>query len=557
MLLPSESNTVHIVTETVAQLQKVLVQNDKIESLTVKGEAIDFDLIALVLQRHHLSLRSLCLNGQNRKSPITEGNAKKLADAIKSCSSLETLSIEYFAQDLSLHLLLFPVVISSLKQLTSLSFCGTFLPEWNVKLFSDLNNVRVLNLTYSMKDAEWNRYLLQMLKNSTLEVLILGDSPIGFYQIENLVNLIVSPHNKIRVLEWTPHSYEENWEMSILLRREILPNPERKIIVTREVVKKTLQHNHFLVFCEKLAACKSYINDRAQRLSKTELVFDIKNETFLGINFIAASIQLHAATLQHLTIRINAVEFETPRILYFENLLKALKECHQLQSLRIENFQGAFSKEQVVQLLDVIKSLNLTFLSFNSTFIGPAAFPQLIDIFRLKKLIKIDLTLCGLVNTYAVLNLSVGLSLATTLNEIILGSSPLTSEWLQILRKAVNVPGRTGTTLDWNLTDEATMIIRMDFMCSAIYQGRHEQYPSFACTFARQISKNKPEEPKANPIPKQVNPSPATFLSRKSTKKDEASEGFELQTFIDDPNERLLKVTPTDYGSRNRPGSKP
>lgn len=558
MLLPLESNSAQIVTETIAQLQKALVQNDKIESLTVRGEAIDFALIALVLQRHHLSLRSLCLSGQGRKIPITEDNAKKLADAIKSCSFLEALSIEYFAQDLSIHFLLFPAVLSNLKRLTTLSFCGTFLPEWHVKLFNDLNKLRVLNLTYSMKDAEWNSYLLQMLKNSTLEELILGDSPIGFYQIENLVNLIVSPHNKIRVLDWVPRSYEENREMSLLLGGGILPTPERKITETHEVVKKSPHYNQFLVFCEKLVACKSYLTDRTHKVSRTELIFDIKNEIFLGINFIAANIQLHAATLQHLTIRINAVELETPRVCYFENLLKALTECHQLQSLRIENFQGAFSREQVVQLFDVIKSLNLTFLSFKNTFIGPAAFPQLIDVFRLKKLTEIDLTLCGLVNTYAVLNLSVGLSLATTLNKIILGSSPLTSEWLKILRKAVNVPGRTVTKIDWNLTDEDTMVVRMDYMCTAIYQGMHEQYPSFACTFARQISKDKPEEPKANPTPKQVHSNPVTFLSRKSTKKDEAKEGgFELQTFTDDPNERLLKATPTNYGSGDRSGSKP
>lgn len=467
MLLPDEHGTEERITTT-AELKNLLSCTRPIKSLCIEGAAIEYRMMADVISLHNKSIERLTFYGQGRTGQPQTENANNLITAIEQCSHLQSCTIEHFGNNHLLDRSIALLCCRNLTQLSHLSLEGTHIALLDLTLLPDLSlrsSLKKLNLTGTFYYGHWESFSNELAGNSSIEELILGNTPINLRIVKCISKLVSHKNSVIKKLIWHPPKFETD--------NSSHPLTDNKKIAQSNVddVLNLRAKNHHIA-CQQLDLLQNLIDERNKRRLKMELVFDISNENYLDLNYISGQVSLHSMVLQHLTIRIN-MEKACPALTHIEieNFVTSLKMCQRLRALRIENFQGTFHRYYWHQLMAAIAGLpQLQKLSFRKTYIGQVGMSLISDVLSNNQLETLDLTLCGMISFDDAEHLAHGITSNRSLKEVILDKTPLTLEWLGLLQNAA-AQSKAKPNLTWQFTPKAEMQTKMRLMCSELVQA--------------------------------------------------------------------------------------
>jgi hypothetical protein len=469
-----QSNASYLTVGTVDEIKELSARGRiNLVSLTVRNTAIDFHLLAVVLQNNMQTLKILILNNSGDK--ITDVNFhsfKQFHQALQCCVNLDHLALNHFGHHLFVlqypDIVNFICVTTSLPKLRILSFSGTYFSSIGF-FFNRLRtnkSIKELNLE-NPPDSRALAYFHEVAGNTTLEKLILGQSQIELQYVLTVIKVITQ--GVINVLDWNP---EAGYQTKVSdLKKELSSSDKsdgRKTdhASSYHFTKQQLQLNQYQRAYKLLQEAKK-LTEARQQSPKKNVVIEIPDEEAFDLNLITTTILYHSSVVESLTIRmLNTARHDPSLSSDFELFLNALSQCISLHTLKIETFQSAFWASSVQALFKTISKLPLKFLSFKKTYIGPVGFQCLAQMAEQNKLVEIDLTLSGLVYQTSAEFLAECVS-KTSLQRIILGKSPMTLKWWQMLTKArESNPARP--KIEWQVSHEEEMKTKMRIMLNAL-----------------------------------------------------------------------------------------
>lgn len=470
-----QSNTSYLTVGTVDEIKELSARGRiNLVSLTVRNTAIDFHLLAVVLQNNMQTLKILILNNSGDK--ITDVNFhsfKQFHQALQCCVNLDHLALNHFGHQLFvLHyhdIVNFICVTTSLPKLRILSFSGTYFSSIGF-FFNRLRtnkSIKELNLE-NPPDSRALAYFNEVAGNTTLEKLILGQSQIELQYVLTVIKVVTQ--GVIKILDWNP---EAGYQTKVSdLKKELSSSDKsdgRKTdhASSYHFTKQQLQLNQYQRAYKLLQEAKKLAEARQQGPQKN-VVIEIPDEEAFDLNLITTTILYHSSVVESLTIRmLNTARHDPSLSSDFELFSNALSQCQSLHTLKIETFQSAFWASAIQALFKTISKLPLKFLSFKKTYIGPVGFQCLAQMAKQNKLVEIDLTLSGLICQTSAKLLAECLSKNPSLQRIILGKSPMTLKWWQLLTKACESnPARP--KIEWQVSHEEEMKTKMQIMLNAL-----------------------------------------------------------------------------------------
>lgn len=571
---------------TTTQQLKLLLAEDAppLEALEVEGEGVDFELLAAVLKKNCQSLKKLTLRA-DRKKDIYPAAFQPFASALETCTELTFLAIRNFGRQFANTTSEY-LNVKRLTKLRTLDISDGHLSWWTGTLLSSAleeSNITELHLN-SLVDLHWESFCDLLRKNQNVQKIDFRESTISLSAIHSLIDVITAPACTIMEITWTPKDFYSN-EIDYLKARYAFalprdysdPHSELNTYgLQLDAFKKTGKHDKLKSYQQALSLLEQlqrFLTEKRAGRSKMDLEIEVPDEASLNWNLISAHILLHARAVQHLTIRILNQENGTPYLkdiaaVYFFN---ALKRCTRLRIFKIEKFQEAFCLDDkyVVGLFEALQTLPIEKLSFNRTYIGPTGVESLKPIFKTGKITEIDLTLAAIVSESSVRTLAKSIASCDSLQKIILGRSPLTIAWWQMLDASVK-NHRNPPALEWNITPEKEMDTKMQILCTGIpaYGKKGDERPFVIYEkFCREISdiELKWEQLQAQIQTPESSSTPFPFWSNRTNRNTEEASGMEMSAVPVDARTPLLqsKSKPQQshhYGSLDkatRKGSKP
>lgn len=207
----------------------------------------------------------------------------------------------------------------------------------------------------------------------------------------------------------------------------------------------------------------------SDRRLQMALVINIEHEDNFDLNAINEEISFHSKVLQNLTIKIN-IKNICPKLKYqdVQKFAEAIGNCTKLRLLEIEGFLETFHKTHWQSIFDaMMKLVDLETMSFKKTYIGPVGYHFLRDsLCPTNKISSLDLTLTGMISEDDVESLADVIRLTTSLNRIVLGKSPMTLKWWQLLTSSLE--RKNPPTLVWEHSSQNEMQIQMRIICIAL-----------------------------------------------------------------------------------------
>lgn len=560
---------------TTHQLQSLLSDGTApLEVLDVEGEAVDFELLAAVIKRNCHSLKKIIITGRNTK--VSSEPTQGFPVALEMCTELTFLAIRNFSHYLAD---VYPTLLKNLNRLTklmTLDIRGCALCWWENALddLANNNTITELYLNNALDDDQWVKFSAALSKNRTLQKIDFGESALSLLAVTLLMRVITTPQCTITEIEWSPKDFYSNEQNRFLAYfntsdRWAWRNYQEQLNAHNERLnefKQTGKHFNLNKFQEAqslLQQLQNFLTEKRRHRPKTELVIEIPNEKRVIWEHVSGQILLHAKALQHLTVRFLNLETGCPILdgKTAQVFLNALQQCKHLQTLNMENFMGVLftlSEEHFVALFKILKDLPLKKLSFNRTYIGPVGIEHLKSILSAGKVTEIDLTFAAIVTESSVKELAQGISSCRSLQTVILGTSPLTLGWWQMLDNSVqHHPNRPA--LAWKPTDESVMSTKMEIFtaCLPDYMVK-DMAPSEGALryiilnkFRREISgiEQKWEQLQAQTQTEKSSSTPSPFWSDRT--KKEGSE-MEMSVLPTNPNTPLLQrqaAKAKSYGS--------
>ncbi len=287
-------------------------------------------------------------------------------------------------------------------------------------------------------------------------------------------------------------------------------------------------------------------NPDSNRRMQMQLTINIAHENNFDLKAIAEEISFHSRVLQELTITLNIVE-NSPRPSYndVQKFAEAIRKCTKLRSCKIEDFFATFHKTHWQSIFYAITAASgLETISFRNTYLGPIGYRFAREtLCSLDKLTSVDLTQTAMVTYDDVEDLASLLALNTSLSKVILGKSPMTLEWWQMLNSALD--RKTPPTLVWEPSTQNEMQDQMRKICSALlkqgYSSGMDDASYILSLFIKQTEKFDQE------------------WSAFKAKYDQAATSKLLSpmAFLAKPaNTNISQRTPGNYGT-NQPGPNP
>ncbi len=482
MLEPIQSGS-HAVTSTQALHGLLTVRN--IITLEISDEAIlEFAMITRVITQNRDSLVTLTLNGGSREFTVSSEASEALAGAIQSCQNLRSLTIEHFFNSFRQHIKHFCLCLKDLPGLNELNFQNTFLGEYAtdlLKIIETHTNLREVNLrnTALIYSANWYQVTTTLRNNSSLEVLDLIGNATRLLAVRSVIDGITSASNKIRSLKWCFLELAEgetlHWESDkrVNWQEDKARDAQLVSLLKRvETYRRTGEHlliSDYRIAKDSFAELMVLIAERNDPTSKTELTISISNEYNFNLALLTARIARHTKSLRELNIIVGSIENDNPRFCNqdFTKFINTIRSCTQLCELKLEHLQGTFKGESMAALLRAVASLpRLQVLSLDKTYVGPAGMNVLAELMRKNIITRLVLSLSGFVNNYCFEVLATAIQSNTSLETLILGKSPMTAMWVQILTQGVRTRNsNTPLLLVWTASEKDTMESQMLAMC--------------------------------------------------------------------------------------------
>lgn len=493
--LPNESVIKNGDIATVDELQQLHAQGSiGLTSLQVRNEGIDFNLLAGILRSNATTLKILCINhGDDDKKCSTDDSFQNFTSALTSCVNLDSFALNGFRKELRNYSCNFVTALFRLPRLRVLCLTNTYLGDWGRQFFvglRDNSTIKELHLVHALDRTMWQWYFHLLGDNSTLEKLVLGNSAIKLGYLQSLITVVTSLPS-LKSLDWTPDGFYKNkayyWineypNFSEIYRKHVMGESLADLVASDKVKyeQELSEHNQA---CQLLQEVQKFINER-NGTRKMEVIIELPDERSVDFTLIGSTALLHSAVLQNLTIRMSTIEKNAPftSAQQFEVFLNMLGQCQRLRSLKIETFQNTFTPTMLKALFKVLETLPLETLSFNKTFIGPVGVECLISLCKQNKLVEVDFTLIGLIHKKSVEDLSRCIKTTTSLRTIMLGKSPLTLTWWQILSDAA-ASNRSHPELQWQVTNEEAMKGKMKVLCMALHYDEEARYYARDITF--------------------------------------------------------------------------
>lgn len=512
----TEQSTEVTVTK-ISQLEELLsAENSELYCLKIHGmAAAKLLLISRVIEKYKDSLQVLEMRGDYQVY-FAEQQVKALADALSRCQKLTKLSILNYKSA-------FRNEIQHLErclmggELEELSFNNTSLPanykqiQFLIPCIEKSKSLRVLDLTHSLETGSSGCHLIfTALKSSiSLQQVILGPSPICYLDLNQLrVSLLSS---SIKTIWWNPpanYFANENqirrlqpnfrgWDSGMVIPQvELLNEPKQD--GNSEYAFEQQKHQNCLIQLERL---KKDLADREKPSTETKLTFVGKNEFDFDFASIIWQIWQHRNTLQELTIRCEKMGQGVPFLGADEiaSLTKALTNCSQLTTLKIEQMKETF----IPHIKDIFKALNnlphLRNLSFNDTLLDEQGMDGISMLLKngMRNIVELDVTLTGIISPNGFLSLLNAIKQNITLQKLILGKSPMIFIWANKLVTLAET--KRGLKISWIHTPTFEMLNAVQFMCKRLIAANsrtqanieHEQHmlsgniqqnPKISCT---------------------------------------------------------------------------
>ncbi len=556
---------------TSQQLQLLLAENaPPLENLEVEGDAVNFELLAAVLKRHARTLKKLTLTGKNKKALGDSSEAFLLA--LESCSELTFLAIRDFGRHLAKTYPPLLHTINRLPKLNTLDISGCALAKWIFSLptLGKNQTITELYLDHGLAEEQWKPFCDYLQKNRTLQKINFRESAISLSAIELLIQVITEPECTITEIIWTPKDFyfnEINYWIAHFNCYGLHDTPgslnqfDTNYGHQLDAFRTTGKHPNLKSYQQAivlLGELQKYLTDKRNHRPKMELILEIPDEEILNWHLISAHILLHAKVVQQFTIRLLNQERST----YLSDqsatrFFGALRQCTHLRSFKMESFQEVFGlcEKHIVELFKILQTFPIEILSFNRTYIGPAGIECLRPILRAGKITEIDLTLTAIVSVVSIRLLASGISACSSLKKVILGRSPLTLWWWEILHSAVQ-PHRNHPVLIFQFSSEEEMRVKMKVLCTGIqaYGKKGDERPrAIFEKFCQEIAGIKQQWEQFHGQPEA--PAPAanskTPFWSKERGKDEKAPGFEMENLHANPSTPLLAARarpPKTYG---------
>ncbi len=477
---------------TCAQALHGLLTVRNIATLEISDEAIlEFATITRVITQNKDSLVTLTLNGGSRELTVSAEASEALADAIQSCQNLRSLTIEHFFNSFRQHIKHFCLCLKDLPALNELNFQNTFLGEYAtnlLKIIETHKKLRKVNLsnTALIYMLNWDQLTSTLQNNYSIEELDLSGNATRLLAVRSVLDGVVSENNKIRTLIWSYLDLAEgetlHWESDKRVNWQEDKDRDSEVDLLLEEVKTYRRTGkHLLAVDYKIARVKftelmAFIAERNDPTPKTSLSITISNEHHFDLELLAARIARHSKSLRELNIVVDSIEYYNPSFLdrSFTKFINTLRSCTQLCELKLEHLQGIFKGERIAALLRAVASLpRLQVLSLDKTYVGPASMNALAELMRKNIITRLVLALSGFVNNYCFEVLATAIQSNTSLETLILGKSPMTAMWLQILSQGVRARNsNTPLNLVWIASEKDTMESQMLAMCGDLIDPR-------------------------------------------------------------------------------------
>lgn len=488
--LPLQSVNNSVTIATLEELQQLHATGPLgLVALNVRGAGIDFNLLADILRSNVTSLTILTINrGDGESKCSTVDSFLNFSSALQLCVNMDILAINNFRKEFRTYPDNLARAVCRLSKLRVLSFSNTFLGDWGRQFFVSLrySSIKELHLVHALDRAMWYSYLHLLAEHATLEKLVLGNSAIKLEYLPYLIDVVTNV-STLKVLEWNPEVFHRNKAYYWINEHQYTAEHYRKLLMGETLDE--LQASDAAKYkqeqdqaCLLLNEVQKFIEHR-NGYRNMEVLIELPNERCVDFVLVGKTALLNRAVLQNLTIRMANIERHAPCIStrQFELFLEMLGQCQRLRSLKIEEFQNAFTPSMIRDLFKVLETLPIEDLSFSKTFIGPVGVQCLSSLCQKKKIGEIDLTLIGLIHRKSVEDLAKCIKASTSLRVITLGKSPLTIAWWQILADAARSnPNRPA--LQWQVTHEVAIKAKMEVLCTALYYGEEERF------YARDIS---------------------------------------------------------------------
>lgn len=523
-------------------------------SLTVRGDGVEFNQLAEIIRYNASTLKEIIINhdGDDKKYSAAE-RFQYFISALKQCINLDTLGLNGFRRELSSYPCDFVRTVFGMPKLRILSLTNTYLGEWGRLFFVNLKSnltIKELHLEHALDRTMWEWYVPLLVENSTLEKLVLGKSAIKLGYLQFLI-MVVTACSSLKCLDWTPDVFYKNKAFYWLNEHASYKEIYRQQLMGESL--RDLQESDSAKYKRELSdqdqalrllnEVQKFITARNSPRSM-DVVIELQDERSVDFALIAAVISLHSRVIRNLTIRLQNIEKFAPSasLQKFELFLQMLGLCQGLRSLKIETFQNTFCPSMIRDLFKVLETLPLENLSFNKTFIGPIGVECLVSLCGNNKLAEIDLTLIGLIHKKCIDNLSKCLKSTTSLRTVMLGKSPLTLVWWQMLARAAQ-SNRNRPELQWQVTHEEAMKAKMYVLCTALHYGDDERLYARDVTFDQFCEEIVDIEQRWTQLPHATTaPTDITVGAR--------GNGIEMQPLVGaGESTRLLPLRQTSYGA--------
>jgi RNA-binding protein YhbY len=211
------------------------------------------------------------------------------------------------------------------------------------------------------------------------------------------------------------------------------------------------------------------LSKNPNRRLQMELIINIEHEDNFDLNAINEEIFFHSKVLQNLTIKIN-IQNNCPKLNYkdVQNFADAIAKSTKLRLLVVEGFVETFHKTHWQSIFDAMMKLpDLETLSFKNTYIGPVGYYFIREsLCPTNKIASLDLTLTGMISEDDAESLADLLRLTTSLKSVVLGKSPMTLKWWQLLSSSLD--RKNPPTLVWQPSSQKDMHNQMRTICIAL-----------------------------------------------------------------------------------------
>lgn len=490
MLEPIQQSKEYSV-RTPEELNTLLTVNN-IASLEVAAKAmLEFSTIVKIITQNKSSLVKITFDGwSGGEFTVSSNDAELLANAVKSCTGLRSLTIKHFFNSFRENIKYFSQCLEDHPDLDELSFHNTYLGEYATGLFKKLEThqkLKTIHLsnTALIYRANWDQFAFALKNNSSLEKLILWRTATRLLAVSSVLDGIISSSNRIKSLQWDFQPLVESEELHWKSDKAVNWGGDKgrdvevdNLLHQVEDYRRTGQHllvSDYKVAEVKFRELKTFMSER-KGPPKTSLSVTISNEYNFSLALLTAKIALHSNNLSELNILMDSIESDNPWYSDqdFSNFIATLKKCVNLRQFKFEHMQGIFKSEQIGEILRVLCSFpQLQILSLKKTYIGPLGMKNLFALLQKNKITTLDLTLSGLIDNHCFRILAGAIESNTSLETITFENSPMTAMWLQILIEGIRRRSpHTSLKIIWRKSEKEVMESQMRAMCSDLARDR-------------------------------------------------------------------------------------